>query len=94
MEARLQFLQLLDKHGLVRLAGSAEEALDWLEGEAIRLTDSISRRRRFIQMMKEARAMLNQQVVQEARTQGDKPPGEKEEEVRTSTAKRYRRFML
>ena len=59
MEARLTFRQLLEEYGLVSLAGSEAEALSWLESQVIQLADSVSRRQRFIGLLRQTREMLS-----------------------------------
>jgi hypothetical protein len=59
MEARLTFRQLLEEYGLVSLAGSEQDAIAWLEAQIIKLADSVSRRRRFIGLLRQTREMLS-----------------------------------
>jgi hypothetical protein len=59
MEARLTFRQLLSEHGLVSLAGSEQDAIAWLETHIIKLADSVSRRQRFIGLLRQTREMLS-----------------------------------
>jgi hypothetical protein len=58
MEARLTFRQLLSGHGLISLAGSEADALSWLETQIIELADSVSRRQRFLGLLKQTREVL------------------------------------
>jgi hypothetical protein len=59
MEARLTFRQILEEYGLVSLAGSEAEALSWLESMVIELADSVSRRQRFIGLLRQTREILS-----------------------------------
>ena len=59
MEARFEFRRLLEEYGLMLLAGSEAEALSWLETQIIELADSVSRRRRFIGLLRQTREMLS-----------------------------------
>ena len=59
MGARFQFRRLLEEYGLVLLAGSEADALSWLETQIIKLADSVSRRQRFIGLLRQTREMLS-----------------------------------
>jgi len=59
MGARFQFRRLLEEYGLVLLAGSEAESLSWLETQIIKLADSVSRRQRFIGLLRQTREMLS-----------------------------------
>lgn len=58
MNDGFQFRQLLDKHGLVELAGGESDALDWLETQIIELADSVSRKQRFLKLVRQVREEL------------------------------------
>jgi hypothetical protein len=58
LEARLQFRNLLEEYGFVLLAGSEADALSWLETQIIELADSVSRRERFLGLLKQTREVL------------------------------------
>jgi hypothetical protein len=55
---RLEFRRLLSEHGLVKLAGGQEDAIAWLESTAIELADSVSRRERFLELVRQVREGL------------------------------------
>jgi hypothetical protein len=55
---QLEFRQLLSEHGLIKLAGGHEDAISWLESQVTELVNLISRRRRFIGLLREAREIL------------------------------------
>jgi len=59
MRARLQFRQLLEENGLVGLSGSEAETLMWLETQIIELADSVTKRQRFIGLLRQTREMLS-----------------------------------
>jgi hypothetical protein len=59
MEARFEFRQLLEEYGLVLLAGSEADAIAWLETQIIKLADSVSRRKRFIGLLRQTREVLS-----------------------------------
>lgn len=59
MRARLQFRQLLEENGLVGLSGSVAETLMWLETQIIELADSVTKRQRFIGLLRQTREMLS-----------------------------------
>ena len=61
MEARLTFRQLLEEYGLVSLAGSEADALSWLETQIIELADSVGRRERFIELVRQVREGLKRE---------------------------------
>ena len=63
MEARLTFRKLLSGHGLISLAGSEAETLAWLEGRVIELADSVSRRERFLELVRQVREGLKRMLT-------------------------------
>ena len=93
MEARLTFRQLLSGHGLISLAGSEADALSWLETQIIGLADSVSRRQRFIGLLRQARKMLTRE--QGARhPDGDLPRGERKVRPNPYVEARFRRIKI
>jgi len=75
---RLEFRRLLSEHGLVKLAGGQEDAIAWLESTAIELADSVARRERFRELLRQTREVLKRE--QDARPRhGDLPGGERTE---------------
>jgi hypothetical protein len=70
MEARLTFRQLLSGHGLISLAGSEQDALSWLETQIIQLADSVSRRERFLELVRQVREGLKREQERERLTIG------------------------
>jgi hypothetical protein len=78
MEARLQFRNLLEEYGLVLLAGSEAEGLSWLETQIIGLADSVSRRERFLELVRQVREGLKREQERERLTLGkERQQGEK-----------------
>lgn len=61
MGAQLQFRNLLEEYGLVLLAGSEAESLSWLETQIIQLADSVSRRERFLELVRQVREGLKRE---------------------------------
>jgi hypothetical protein len=90
LEARLQFRNLLETHGLVSLAGSEAEALSWLESTVIELADSVSRRQRFIGLLRQTREMLSR-GQEESR---ELPNGERIERRNPYVEARFRRIKI
>lgn len=93
MQARLEFRQLLETHSLVRLAGGVSDALDFLENEITKIADSVARRERFLRLLREARAILNQQAEQQG-ANGDLLDGMQKKKPHSSVKKKFRRFNL
>ena len=90
MEARFEFRRLLEEYGLVLLAGSEAEALSWLETQIIKLADSVSRRQRFIGLLRQTREMLSRgQEVSRVL-----PNGGRIERVNPYIEARFRRFRI
>ena len=56
---RIEFRRLLNDCGLVKLAGGHQDAISWLETQIIELADSVSRRQRFIGLLRQTREMLS-----------------------------------
>jgi len=90
MEARLTFRELLEEHGLVFLAGSEQDAISWLETQIIELADSVSRRQRFIGLLRQAREMLSR-GQEESKAPLD---GERIERRNPYVEGRFRRFRI
>ena len=61
MEARFEFRRLLEEYGLVLLAGSEADALSWLETQIIKLADSVSKRERFLELVRQVREGLKRE---------------------------------
>lgn len=93
MEARLEFRKLLSEHGLVSLAGSEVDAVEWLEGQIIELADSISRRERFLKLVRQVREGLNREQSARPRD-GDLPGGERTEKPNFYSGRRFRRINI
>jgi uncharacterized protein YqgQ len=93
MEARLQFRQLLEKYGLIQLAGGEGDAIEWLESMAIQLADSIARRERFRQLLRQARQALDREQ-EKGQRQEKLSDGERKEKPSPYTETRFRRFNL
>jgi hypothetical protein len=101
MEARLEFRQLLEEHGLVSLAGSEAETLSWLETQVIQLADSVSRRERFLELVRQVREGLKREQERERlslrkeRQQGEKLPDSEQKRRSNPYAPRgFRRFNI
>jgi len=78
LKARLQFRNLLEEYGLALLAGSEAEALSWLEGRVIELADSVSRRERFLNLVRQVREGLEREQERERVSLGkERQQGEK-----------------
>jgi hypothetical protein len=93
MNDGFQFRQLLDKHGLVELAGGESDALDWLETQIIGLADSVARRERLRKLLRQAREGLTRE--QDARhPDGDSPQGERKERPNPYVEVRFRKIKL
>ena len=90
MGARFQFRRLLEEYGLVLLAGSEAESLAWLETQIIKLADSVSRRQRFIGLLRQTREMLSR-GQEESRVL---PNGERIEKPNPYVEARFRRFRI
>ena len=90
MGARLTFRQLLSEHGLISLAGSEAESLSWLETQIIKLADSISRRQRFIGLLRQTREMLSR-GQEESKVL---PNGERIEKRNPYVEARFRRIKI
>lgn len=90
LRSRLEFRQLLSDFGLVRLAGGPEDAIEFLEQEAVQLVNSLSRRRRFMQLVNDAREILSQRQ-KEIR---ELPNGGREGMGNPHIEAKYRRFQI
>ena len=90
---RLEFRRLLSEHGLVKLAGGPEDAIEWLEQEAIKLVNSLSRRHRFLGLLREAREILTREQGARHRD-GDSPGGERIERRNPYIEVRFRRIKI
>jgi len=90
---RLEFRRLLSEHGLVKLAGGQEDAIAWLESTAIELADSVARRERFRELLRQTREVLKRE--QDARPRhGDLPGVERTERPNSHIERRYRRVNI
>ena len=101
MNERLQFRQLLDKHGLVSLVGSKAETLSWLESTAIELADSVSRRERFLELVRQVREGLLREQERERMRLGEEiqrgkklRDSEQKRRLNPYSEKRFRRFNI
>jgi hypothetical protein len=88
--ARLQFRNLLEEYGLISLAGSEADALSWLETQIIGLADSVSRRERFLGLLKQTREILSR-GQEESRVPQN---GERKERPNPYVEVRFRRFRI
>jgi hypothetical protein len=78
LKARLQFRNLLEEYGLVLLAGSEAEALSWLETQINELADTVSRRERFLELVRQVREGLEREQERErVRICNERQQGEK-----------------
>ncbi len=88
---RLHFRNLLDAHGLVSLAGGQEDALSWMETQIIELANSVDRRERFRELLRQTRERL----TQDARHADDKCAGdERKERVNPYIQARFRKIRI
>ena len=101
MEARLQFRNLLEEHGFVLLAGSEAEALSWLESQVIQLADSVSRRERFLELVRQVREGLKREQERERlslgkeRRQGEKlQDSEQKRRLNPYAPRKFRKFNI
>jgi hypothetical protein len=90
---RLEFRRLLSEHGLVKLAGGQEDAIAWLEAQIIELADSVARRERFRELLRQTREMLTREQGARPRD-GDSPGGERTERVSPYSGRRLRRIKI
>ena len=80
LKARLTFRELLEKYGLIELAGGQGDAISWLEAQIIELADSVSRRERFLELVRQVKEGLEREQERERvslgkeRRQGEKLP--------------------
>ena len=93
MEARLQFRELLNEHGLPALAGSESETVSWLEQMVIQFADSVARRERFRELIRQPREMLTREQGARPRD-GDLPGGERTERPNPHIGRRFRRVRV
>ena len=87
---RLEFRRLLSEHGLVKLAGGPEDAIAWLEGTIAEVVYGVSKRQRFLELLREAREMLT-------RGQDESkvlPNGERKERPHPLSGRRFRRIKI
>ena len=101
MGARFQFRRLLEEYGLVLLAGSEADALSWLETQIIKLADSVSRRERFLELVRQVREGLKREQERERlrlweeSQQGEKlPDSEQKRRANPYASKRFRRINI
>jgi len=93
LRARMEFCSLLQEYGLVRLAGTEEDVIDWLEGIVPGLVNSISKRQRLQTILREGKVMLRR--GQEANNQAAKlSNANRKGSVVPYGKKRFRRFNL
>ena len=93
LAARLQFRNLLEEYGLVLLAGSEADALSWLEAQIIQFADSVARRERFRELLRQTREMLTREQGARPR-EGDLPGGERTERPNPHIGIRFRRINI
>jgi hypothetical protein len=89
---RLAFRQLLVEHGLVSLVGSEAETLSWLETQIIELADSVARRERFRELLRQTREVLKREQARPR--EGDSPGGERTERPNPHAGRRFRRINI
>jgi hypothetical protein len=65
LKARLTFRVLLEKYGLIELAGGQWDAISWLETQIIELADSVSRRERFLELVRQVKEGLERERERE-----------------------------
>ena len=99
MEARLTFRKLLSGHGLISLAGSEAETLAWLEGRVIELADSVSRRERFLELVRQVREGLKREQEREILSRGQEesrvlPNGGRIEKANPHGPRGFRKFNI
>ena len=101
MEARFEFRRLLEEYGLVLLAGSEAEALSWLETQVIELADSVSRRERFLELVRQVREGLKREQERERLSlgktiqQGEKlQDSEQKRRLNPYASRRFRRITI
>ena len=101
LEARLQFRNLLEEHGFVLLAGSEADALSWPETQIIELADSVGRRERFIELVRQVREGLKREQERERlslgkeRRQGEKlQDSEQKRKLNPYAPRKFRRFNI
>ena len=101
MEARFEFRRLLEEYGLVLLAGSEAEALSWLETQIIKLADSVSKRERFLELVRQVREGLKREQERgrlrlwKERQQGEKlPDSEQERRLNPYAPRKFRKFNI
>jgi hypothetical protein len=101
MEARFEFRRLLEEYGLVLLAGSEADALSWLETQIIKLADSVSRRERFLELVRQVREGLKREQERERLSlgkesqQGEKlPDSEQKRRANPYSPRRFRRINI
>jgi hypothetical protein len=91
---RLEVREFLERCGLVESSCGESDELDWLEGEVIKLADTVARRERLLKLIRAARDTLNHQrgEQQGAQRQADLPDMDKK--PRPSTSRKFRRFIF
>ena len=101
LKARLQFRNLLEEYGMVFLAGSEAEALSWLETQIIQLADTVSRRERYLELVRQVREGLEREQERERvslgkeRQQGEKlPDSEQKRRANPYAEARFRKFRI
>ena len=101
MGARLQFRNLLEEYGLVLLAGSEAESLSWLETQIIKLADSVSKRERFLELVRQVREGLKREQERgwlslgKERQQGEKlSDSEQKRRPNPYAPRRFRRIKI
>jgi hypothetical protein len=93
LRVRMEFCSLLQEYGLVRLAGTEEDVIDWLEGIIPNLVYSITKRHQFQTLLREGKVMLRRE--QEANNRGAKlSHADRKGSVVPYGKKRFRRFNL
>jgi len=101
MEARLTFRQLLEEYGLVLLAGSEADALSWLETQIIELADSVYRRERFLELVRQVKEGLKREQERGRLSlgkeiqQGEKlPDSEQKRRANPYAPRKFRKFRI
>jgi len=90
LNARFQFRNLLDTHGLVLLAGSEADAIDWLSSQVIEIADTVARRERLQALIQQTKNRLER-----GREEGKASPnGERKERSNPYVEARFRKFRI
>lgn len=97
----MTFRELLERYGLTELAGGQWDAISWLEAQIIELADSVARRERFLELVRQVKEGLEREQERERvglgkeRRQGEKlSDSEQKRKPNPYAPRKFRKFRI